>query len=615
MTVGARKRVSIVGEERNDVQDAIPLIAAPAASTVLVEWASKRAEEAAFYSQPDAPAAPESPPKVSLLALLSFSTRRERWLMGFGILWAGVSGLAMPVWLLLLANSLDTFNNLGKIISTVGSAAAADQLKSQMDTLIWSFVILGVVSLFSGSFYVSLWTYTGERQALRIRQAFVRSAFRQDAKWFDSRGDPQELPTLAANALAKINDGIGRKIADTFANLLSSVVSLAVAIGLDAPLALMMLAILPVVAICIGILSFFLRRNSGHALEQYATAGAFASEVISGMKTVASLCVERWAVDRYAGTVRKAQGFSVRSGFYTGLSAGIMGFLFYATYSYSFIFGTEQVANTGDVADSKLNPFYCMFNYCGISGAEVLACIYGVILCAQFFTMMAPGIQAINLARQAAVDIFDTIKRSPEIDASTKDGIELDGYDGNIEMKSVAFAYPSHPDRLIFKNINLRIEKGSSVALVGPSGSGKSTITKLLLRFYDPVACAVLADGVSLRDLNLKWWRSKIGYVPQQPHLFIGSIRDNIAAGKSSEDKPATDEEVFAAARAACADEFIRNLPDMIHFTAERLSKCLEDRSKELRLLGRLSEIQLSFYWMKRQARSTVHRKSLCKLL
>lgn len=87
MTAGARKRVSIVGEERNDVQDAIPLIAAPAASTVLVEWASKRAEEAAFYSQPDAPAAPESPPKVSLLALLSFSTRRERWLMGFGILW------------------------------------------------------------------------------------------------------------------------------------------------------------------------------------------------------------------------------------------------------------------------------------------------------------------------------------------------------------------------------------------------------------------------------------------------------------------------------------------------------------------------------------------------
>lgn len=242
-----------------------------------------------------------------------------------------------------------------------------------MNTLIWSFVILGVVSLFSGSAYVSIWTYTGERQALRIREAFVRSALRQDSTWFDSRGDPQELPTLAANALAKINDGIGRKVADAFSNLLSSVVCLAVAIGLDPPLALMMLAILPVVAICIAIVSIFLRRNSGYALEQYASAGAFATEVISGMKTVASLCVERWAVDRYAKTVREAQRFSIRSGFYTGLSLGITGFLFYVTYSYSFIFGTEQVANTGDVENSKLNPFYCMINYCGISGAEVLA--------------------------------------------------------------------------------------------------------------------------------------------------------------------------------------------------------------------------------------------------
>lgn len=85
--VGARKRVSIVEEKRNEVQDAIPLIAAPAASTVLVEWASKRAEESAYYSQPDAPAAPEAPLKVSFLALLSFSTRKERWLMVFGILW------------------------------------------------------------------------------------------------------------------------------------------------------------------------------------------------------------------------------------------------------------------------------------------------------------------------------------------------------------------------------------------------------------------------------------------------------------------------------------------------------------------------------------------------
>jgi len=189
------------------------------------------------------------------------------------------------------------------------------------------------------------------------------------------------------------------------------------------------------------------------------------------------------------------------------------------------------------------------------------SCIYGVILCAQFFTMMSPGIQAINLGRQAAVDIFATIKQAPEIDASLERGIKLGNYEGAIEMQNVAFAYPSHPDNLVFNKFNLRIEAGTSVALVEPSGSGKSTIAKLLLHFYDPIQGDVLADGVTLRDINLKWWRSQIGYVPQEPHLFIGTIRDNIASGRSGE-KPATNEEGFAAARAACADEFIRGLPD-----------------------------------------------------
>lgn len=106
--VGTSRRVSYVEEERNVVKDAVPLIASPAASTVLVDWASKRAQEAAYYAQPDAPPAPAQPPKVSFLALLSFSTSKERWLMAFGTFWAGVSGLSMPVWLLIFSQSLDT---------------------------------------------------------------------------------------------------------------------------------------------------------------------------------------------------------------------------------------------------------------------------------------------------------------------------------------------------------------------------------------------------------------------------------------------------------------------------------------------------------------------------
>jgi len=96
------------------------------------------------------------------------------------------------------------------------------------------------------------------------------------------------------------------------------------------------------------------------------------------------------------------------------------------------------------------------------------------------------------------------------------------------------------------------------MALVGESGSGKSTVVGLIERFYDPQAGAVLMDGVDIRQYNLKWLRQQIGLVSQEPLLFGGSIRDNITFGKSD----ATSEEVFAAAEAANAREFIERLPE-----------------------------------------------------
>jgi len=107
---------------------------------------------------------------------------------------------------------------------------------------------------------------------------------------------------------------------------------------------------------------------------------------------------------------------------------------------------------------------------------------------------------------------------------------------------------------------NLKIQSGEAIALVGPSGSGKSSLSKLLLRLYDPIGGNIVVGGVYLTEINLKWWRQQIGYVSQEPSLFPGSIRDNIAAGTIN--GMASDEEVEAAARAASAHSFISELPD-----------------------------------------------------
>ena len=140
--------------------------------------------------------------------------------------------------------------------------------------------------------------------------------------------------------------------------------------------------------------------------------------------------------------------------------------------------------------------------------------------------------------------------------------------EGRITLSDVSFAYPSAgSDRLALRHVDLDIPSGQTVALVGETGAGKSTVIKLLTRFYDPVGGTVAVDGTDLRSLDLASYRHRIGYVPQEAHLFSGTIRDNIAYGRPA----ATDSEVEAAARAVGAHEVIAGLSDgYLHRVTER---------------------------------------------
>lgn len=111
---------------------------------------------------------------------------------------------------------------------------------------------------------------------------------------------------------------------------------------------------------------------------------------------------------------------------------------------------------------------------CMISGATVMCTIYGVILCATFFGLMSPSLQAINLGQQAAAEIYETIHRVPEMDPASHAGqLPAQPPQKTIEFSKIVFLYPSRPKNLIFANFDLTVPVGSSVALVGPSGSGK----------------------------------------------------------------------------------------------------------------------------------------------
>ena len=128
------------------------------------------------------------------------------------------------------------------------------------------------------------------------------------------------------------------------------------------------------------------------------------------------------------------------------------------------------------------------------------------------------------------------------------------------------FNYPSRPDVPVLKGLSLTFEAGSTSALVGASGSGKSTIVALIERFYDPLGGVVKFDGVDVRDLNLRWLRSQMGLVSQEPTLFATTIRGNVAHGLVGSRFEGLDEEKkFELIKGACvkanADGFISKLP------------------------------------------------------
>ena len=103
--------------------------------------------------------------------------------------------------------------------------------------------------------------------------------------------------------------------------------------------------------------------------------------------------------------------------------------------------------------------------------------------------------------------------------------------EGKIEFKNVSFAYPSKKEHLVLKNVSFIIEAGLKTALVGPSGCGKSTCIQLILRFYDVDEGEILLDNINIKDYDLRYLRSKLGLVSQQPFLFSDSIKNNILLG------------------------------------------------------------------------------------
>jgi ATP-binding cassette subfamily B protein len=208
----------------------------------------------------------------------------------------------------------------------------------------------------------------------------------------------------------------------------------------------------------------------------------------------------------------------------------------------------------------------CVLAIVGVGAWEISAnriTLGGLLAFAGFLSYLYPPIQSLGSlalglasARASGARVAELLDTPPEV-TDLPQAIAPGRANGNLELRQVTYRYPN-AERPALQNLDFRVRAGEVVAVVGASGAGKSTLTKLLLRFADPVAGQLLLDGVDLRELTTAALRENVTLLPQETTILHGSVRENIAFGRPG----ASDAEVMAAARAADAETFIRNLPN-----------------------------------------------------
>ncbi|XP_077296429.1 multidrug resistance protein homolog 49-like [Arctopsyche grandis] len=433
----------------------------------------------------------------------------------------------------------------GRIITN----GTADELR---DALIEDAVAFGVsmtavslLQLFVGILCIDLLNFSAIRQISRIRRLLLRSILCQDITWYDTNTS-MNFATKISEDMEKLKEGIGEKIG-VFTYLLTSFFfSILVSLFYGWKLTLVVMSCAPVIILTTALVARIQSTLTTRELKAYNMAGVIAEEVLSSIRTVVAFGGEKKEVERFSKNLRPAQITGSKKGLYSGIASGVMWLIIYVSYAVGFYYGVTLILDDRNLEVKEYTP------------AVFLIVFFGVLAGAQNMGLTSPHMEAFSTARSSAASIYKLIDRISNIDSLSTAGLKPNTMKGEIVFEDVHFRYPSRPTVKILQGFSLKIEPGQIVALVGPSGCGKSTCLQLIQRLYDPINGSVGIDGQNIKNLNVKWLRSHIGVVNQEPVLFSTTIKENIRYGRPG----STQVDVEYAAKSANCHDFIMKLPN-----------------------------------------------------
>ncbi|PKK31850.1 ATP-binding cassette, sub-family B (MDR/TAP), member 5 [Columba livia] len=487
---------------------------------------------------------------VGIFELFHYADWVDILLMVVGLIAAATNGTGLPLMIIIFGDMTNSFvlsgvrPNVSEDTSVNSSSCPSIpsiDIEAEMTKFAYYYVGIGFAVLVLSM--IQVWTFliAATRQTARIRQKFFFAVLHQEMAWFDTT-QIGALNTRLTDDINTIHEGIGDKICifvQFFSTFLTGII-----IGFvhGWKLTLVILSVSPLLAVSAAVWSTLLASLTAKELSAYAKAGAVAEEILTAIRTVVAFNGQQKALAKYDANLDMARSVGVKKSITTNTSLGVSQFLIFGSYALAFWYGTKLTVEEKENYDI----------------GNVLIVFFSVIVGAFSLGQAAPNLESVAKARGAAYEIYQIIDKKRLIDSSSKEGYKPDKLIGEIEFRNIHFSYPSRPDVKILRGLNLKVQAGKTIALVGASGCGKSTTVQLLQRFYDPVQGEITLDGQDIRALNVKWLRENIGIVSQEPVLFATTIAENIRYGRED----ISDAEIEQAAKEANAFDFISKLPD-----------------------------------------------------
>ncbi len=423
------------------------------------------------------------------------------------------------------------------IIQVIIDKVIAQRSLDTLQVLGIALLVLTLVEGLLSSLRTFLLSETTNRIDQRLGSEVIDHLLKLPLEYFDIR-PVGELSTRVGE-LEKIRNFITGQGITTILDALLSVVYILVMLLYSVKLTLISLLVIPIQVALTFLGAPIFRRQFRESAEKNAETQSHLVEVLSGIQTVKSQNIEmvsRWKWQELYSKYISATFKKIITGTLINQSGQILQKISQLLVLW---FGATMVLN-GELTLGQLIAFRI------ISGFVTQPILR--------LTSLWQNIQELKVGFERLGDVINTKTESDEID---KGKISLPTVHGNVSFKNLSFTFPRQK-KLTLNNINLEINKGSFVGIVGKSGSGKSTLMKLLSRLYAPSSGKILIDGFDIDKVELYSLRRQIGIVPQEPLLFSGTIRDNISINQEN----ASDEDIIKAAKIACADEFIMEMSD-----------------------------------------------------